>query len=301
MPRRLVLRLRERLRGVTPRGVLLSPLFFVVVLAVLVGGIAGEVITRAGRSDEVVVGNTGGSLSAFIRADGATIVVGGGNARTDLADLVGRSTVPWRRHIDLLIIPGWDDQQPIGALGLIERGGVAQVVIAGQPDSKPAWNVLLQAAANDGIPVNVVNGQNTVKVSDNVYFDLQADEPTTSATAQYTIVSLHYRQSLVSMVDVSTDGVKTLNQNGITIGRAHVLVEMRSAPTLATQDDVLLKPSASTGSQLGGTASAYSAEIRGGQRITIRLSPTQLRMPLDAFTATSSTPPTYATSSPTAP
>lgn len=301
MPPRAAVDLSDRLHGATARGVLLSPLFFVVVLAVIVGGTAGEVIARSGTSDEVVVGNTGGTLSAFIRMEGATIVVGGGNARTDLADLVGRSTVPWRRRIDLLVVPGWDDQQPIGALGLIERGGVAQVVIVGQPDNKPTWNALLQAAANHGIPVNVVNGQNTANISDDVHLDVRADEPTASPTAQWAIISLHYHKSLVSLVDISADGVQTLNRSGITLDRAHVLVEMRSAPTLMTQDDVLLRPSASTGSQLGGVAAAYSAEIRGGQRIAIHLSPSQLRMPLAALTTTGDAPTPDISSSPSAP
>ncbi len=268
------------------RRILRNPLFITIVASILLGTFSGLLLARSGSGDHVVVGNTGGTLSGVVQVNGTTIVVGGGNARTDLADLVGRSTLPWQRHIAVLIIPGWDSQQPIGALGLIERGGVAQVVILGQPADNPAWNALEQAAAHDGIPVTVASGHNRIRVSDEIQVDLLADEPNAGVTAEFTTVSLLYHHSMLTFIDASTDGIRAMNARNIAIDRSHVLAEMRPLATLPSPTDVLLQTSARTGSELSAPTAAYVGEIKSGQRISIRLAESELRFPFDALRGT---------------
>ena len=271
---------------VSARQILHNPLFITVFAATLLGTFSGLLLARAGSDDRVVVGNTGGTLSGVVQVNGTIIVVGGGNARTDLADLVGRSTLPWHRHIAVLIIPGWDNQQPIGALGLIERGGVAQVVILGQPADNPAWIALEQAAAHDGIPVAVASGHNRIRVTDDIQVDLLADEPNAGVTAEFTTVSLLYHQSTLTFIDASTDGINAMTARNIAIDRSHVLAEMRPLATLPSLTDVVLQTSARVGSELSAPAGAYFGEIKSGQRISIRLTERELRLPFDALNGT---------------
>ena len=255
----------------------------------LVGATSGEVLAGAGSGDRVVVGNTGGTLSAVIQVNGALVVVGGGNARTDLADLVGRSTVPWRRHVNLLVVPGWDDQQAIGALGLIERGGVREVVVVGTPTGSAVSRALQQSAAERGIPLSVVTGHNSVQIATGVSFDLIARQPSSGLTAEYVIGVLHYFDSSITFVDASKDGMKSMIDDKVTIERTHLLVEMRTLSSLQSQTDVILQPRAETGVSLTDNAASYIGELKAGQRMTVRLSQHELRLPLNQLSASFAT------------
>ncbi len=288
--RRAYSAIRRWMTGFEVRRFLASPLLITIVVAALVGVTSGEVLAGAGSSDRVVVGNTGGTLSAVIQVNGALIVVGGGNARTDLADLVGRSTVPWRRHVNLLVVPGWDDQQAIGALGLIERGGVREVVVVGTPTGSAVSRALQQSAAERGIPLSVITGHNSVQIATGVSLDLVAGQPSSGPTAEYVIGDLHYFDCSITIVDASKDGMKSMIGDKVTIERTHLLVEMRTLPSFQSQTDVILQPRAETGVALTDSAASYVGEIKGGQRMTVRLSQHELRLPLDQLSASYANP-----------
>jgi hypothetical protein len=296
--RRIAALVRNWTTGVPARRIVFHPLLLTVIAAALIGASGGELVARAGNGDRVAVGNTGGTLSGVIQVDDALIVVGGGNARTDLADLVGRSTVPWHRKIDLLVVPGWDDQQPIGALGLLERGEVVQVVIAGQPADKPVWTALEQQAARDGIPVSIVTGDNTVKVSPHVELEIRAGQPTAAETDPFSVVALLYHASRITFIDASADGIRSMTANNVTLDRTHVLVAIRPATTLQLQSDILLQPRAVSKSDVSDYQASFTGEVRSGHNITIRLKPHEIRLPLDTVTGVSTN--TSATPQPTA-
>lgn len=260
------------------------PLLITIIASVLLGGVSGELIAGASDGDRVIVGNTGGTLSGVIVAGGRMIVIGGGNARSDLADLVGRSTVPWRYHIDLLIIPGWDDHQPIGALGVIERGGVAEIVIAGQPDDTPVWIAVQQAAANNGIPVTIVNGHDIVNVAPEVILDLWSGPPTTGATYEFAVVSLRYHESLLAFVDASKNGLQAMMTSGVSLDRSHVLVAMRPLIGVSPATSVLLQPRAGVASDVPTRFAPFTGEVRSGRQVTVRLNDHEMRLPLAAVT-----------------
>ncbi len=296
--RRVRSRIRQRVSGVSTRH-LLHPLVLTIIVSAMLGGASGDLIATAGSGDRVTIGNTGGTLSGVVQAGGAVIVIGGGNARTDLADLVGRSTVPWRHRIDLLIVPGWDDQQSIGALGLMERGGVAEIVIAGQPGDTPVWNALQQAAAREGIPVTVVSGRNVIDIAPGVVLELEAGEPSTGATDEFAVAALRYHQSTLTFVDASKAGLQAMTANNISLDQSHILAAVRPLTSVFPHAEVLFQARATAGSDLSAQVSPFAGEIRSGQHVTVRLTKSELRLPLAAVTgygtgAFSSTPPSAA-------
>ncbi len=284
-PRRAFSAIRTWIAGASARRHLTNPILITILAASLIGVTSGEVLASTGSGDRMVVGNTGGTLSAVIQVKGTVVVIGGGNARTDLADLVGRSTVPWRRHVNLLVVPGWDDQQAIGALGLIERGDVKQIVVLGTPSDSAIARALQQAAAERAIPLTVVTGQNSVSIASDISLDLLAAQPTSDVTPEYAVVTLHYYDSSITFVDASKDGVKSMSGDSVEIGRTHLLVEMRTFPSLQLSANVMLQPRAETNATLSDSTSSYVGEIMGGQRITVRLSKRELRLPIDHLTA----------------
>src|SRR5690606_34707542 len=111
-------RLRRRTRrvvetldhGLTPRRLLPIAL----ILGVLLGWGVGQIASAAATSrDQIVAGNTAGTLSVRLALDGTRIVIGGGDARAELADLVERSSLPWARSIHLLLVPASDTRHAI--------------------------------------------------------------------------------------------------------------------------------------------------------------------------------------------
>ena len=73
---------------------LTRPITLTIIVATVFGASAGQIFAKAGDGNRVVVGNTGGTLSSVIQLNNSLIVFGGGNARTDLADLVGVQRYP---------------------------------------------------------------------------------------------------------------------------------------------------------------------------------------------------------------
>ena len=293
--RRVLSEIRRIIRALPIRHLLTNPLVITILVASLVGVTSGEVVAGSGGADRVVIGNTGGTLSAVIQVNGSLVVIGGGNARTDLADLVGRSTVPWRRHINLLIVPGWDDQQAIGALGLVERGGVKQLVILGTPPDSAVSRALQQAAAERGIPLSVVTGHNAVDLAHGDSLELEAGQPSANTAPEYAVFVVHYGDSSITFVDATNDGLKAMIGDGVNVERTHVLVEMRSLAGLSVSADVLLEPRANSAAALAESPALYLGEIKSGQRVTIRLSQHELRLPLDQLSTSNATPEPFST------
>lgn len=272
--------IRDWLADLPARHPSVLPVIAAILIGALVGAGSGDWVARAESGDQIVVGNTGTTLSSVIRVGGSIVVIGGGSTRTGLADLVGRSTVPWNRHVDLLILPGWDDQQSIGALGLLQRGGVRRLVVVGQPGTTAVWTALEQEAARDTIPLDVVSGENDVAISPDVELDLAGDQTGTSETAQFFLASLHYHDSMLSFIDASKDGVKAMSAANASVVRAHLLIAMRPPATLQAREDVLLQPTEASAGDVTPENTSYAGEIRQGAHLVIHLRPEEIRLPL---------------------
>ena len=280
----------SRPRWIPP--VITRPLLLTIAVAALLGASAGQIFAHAGDGTRVVVGNTGGTLSSVIQLNDTLIVFGGGNARSDLADLVGRSTLPWRRQIDLLIVPGWDNQQVIGALGLLERGDVAQIVILGQPSTGTIWSVFYQSASSHAVPVTVASGINRVAIAPNVDLRLIAAAPSSGATDEYAMLTLHYHDVSFSFLDASTAGISSMMAANVQPERTHGIALSRRVTGLSTQSVLLLQPPAKRSSDIVDEAETYSGEIDAGQRVEIRLSDDQLSLDLKSVKLVGAASPT---------
>jgi hypothetical protein len=277
--RRLRLSLTRRSLG----NLLIRPTTLTILVAALLGAGSGQLLANAGDNDEVIIGNTGGTLSSIIRVDNALIVFGGGNARSDLADLLGRATLPWRRQVDLLIIPGWDDQQAIGALGLLDRQDVKQIVILGQPSTETVWTVLYQKASSRAIPVNVASNRSHVDIAPDVRLELAAGDPLSSQPPAFALLTLRFHAVQLAFLDVSKDAIEALNSAGLRPARAHALVLTRAATGLTTASTLRIQSPATRTSDFDLASSNYQRELGSGERMTIGLAPNELRLELDGI------------------
>jgi hypothetical protein len=260
---------------------LVRPITLTVISAILLGATAGQLLAGAGDNDQIVVGNTGGTLSSIIRVDQTLIVFGGGNARSDLADLLGRSTLPWKRNGDLLVIPGWDNEQAVGALGLLERQDVEQIVILGQPSTATVWTVLYQTASSHAVPVNVASNQSRVEIGPGASLVLTAADPLSRESTEFALLTLQYHALRVSFLDASNDGIAALDDGNSVPARTHALVFSRAANGLATTAALRLQPTSAKSDDFDIASSSYQRELGRGERITIGVGPDQLRLNLD--------------------
>jgi hypothetical protein len=263
----------------------------VVSLALLGGLLGGLGISRLDQGDQIVVGNTAGTLSAVMRLGGRLIVVGGGDSRTDLSDLVGRSTLPWSRRIDLLIVPGWDSQQVVGALGLIESGDVRELAILGTPSGHPDWSLLLQSAAQRDIVVSQIAGERAISLDDGISLDLLAPSQDVSDLPA-ALVRLRYHGNEVTLADIaSTADRKSLAGWDALPTQTNLLVATRPLAPSLISSPVVLRPQARQSSEIDALAPSYVADLAPGTHFSIALHGSQFRLPANHLHAEFASPP----------
>ena len=248
-----------------------------VIALALVGGLFGGLaVGRLDDGDRIMVGNTAGTLSVVIRIDGRLVVVGGGDDRGDLRDLVGRATLPWARRVDLLVVPGWDSEQVVGALGLIEGGDVRSMTILGATSAHPGWALLEQAAGQRDIAVSHLIAEQQLALADGVSLQLQAP-PTTDTRAA--LVRLDYHGNEITLADIGTSGGETRADWDVLPLRTNLLIAARPVDPDLISAEVVLQPAARQRSELPPLAPGYVGELRPGERLAIRLSGDQVRLP----------------------
>ncbi|MFN3336935.1 MAG: hypothetical protein ACK42I_05460, partial [Thermomicrobium sp.] len=75
----------------------------------LIGGLLFSSFAVSYRpTGRLVVGGTGRFLSVVFLLGDREIILGGGTVPNDVVELADRSTVPWQRPYELLILPSWD-------------------------------------------------------------------------------------------------------------------------------------------------------------------------------------------------
>lgn len=255
-----------------------------VVVTILVAGLVGLGMgigaAHVVHDDRVTVGYTGGTLSAALSIDNSLIVIGGGSSRADLADFVDRSTLPWRRHVDLLVVPAGDTRHVAGAVGLIQHGTVAEVAILGDPGSDSTWTLLRSEAARYHTSVTILTGQQRLALAPGRELVLDAglsddaDRPGPSAL-------LRYGQARIALVDWPTT-LPTADATTPVPPAAEVLISLRADSPLGPSAASVFLRAAPSGVSVAGSTGAYVGDVAAGQRVTLGLRDDQIRLPAGA-------------------
>lgn len=260
----------------TPR--ILIPI--VLLLAVIGGLTAGRVMASRGDDDRLVIGNTAGTLSAVLQLHNTRIAIGGGNSYADLTDFVDRSTLPWKRQVGLLVIPGWDGRHVAGALGLVERGPVDGIAVIGTRGSEPEWGIMEEAARRSGASIRYLAGEHRLTIEDGVTFTFEASPSGDQTDTGAATITLNYHGAKFVFVDAATANEKAWNRVTNGVDTTRILVSLRSPAELAAQGArVAIRPVARRSSDLAVTGADYTGDLTTGSRLTIRLRPGEVRIP----------------------
>jgi hypothetical protein len=269
----------ERARAIADR---LTPRIVLpigVLLAVIVGLVAGRMMAGLGSDDRLVIGNTAGTLSAVLQVHDTRIAIGGGNSYADLTDFVDRSTLPWKRRIGLLVIPGWDSRHLAGALGLVERGPVDGIAVIGTRGSEQEWGIMETSARDSGAGIRYLAGEHRLTVEDGVTLSFDAAASGGQTDPGAATITLNYHGAKIVFVDATTSNQKVWNSVRDNAG-AQILVSLRSPADLAgTAARVTIRPVARRSSDLAASGAEYTGDLVSGSRLTIRLRPGELRIP----------------------
>ncbi|MDI3341922.1 MAG: hypothetical protein QJR03_15465 [Sphaerobacter sp.] len=251
----------------------------VLLLALGIGLGLGWAAARLGQGDHLSVGNTGGSLSTLIRVSGKTIVVGGSASVDDLAEFVDRTTLPWQRHIHLLVVPA-DDELAMGALALVERGGVGAVAVLGLPGNDPVWTRLERAASDHGIEHRYLTGAHRVPLSDGSDLLLAAPAPDDARGGARALLRHGQVRVRIAGPGASPD------DHGVTGEPATALIQVLAVDAAPQSPvPVVVRPHAERAGTLAPDppAARFVTEIARGDRISISLERDTLRLPSDAL------------------
>ncbi len=238
------------------------------------GLIAGALLTQWSLGDRLVIGGTSQELSVLLEIDGQRIVIGGGSSRSDLVDFIDRSTLPWDRQVDLLLVPAWDERHLPGALDLIERRPVRGIVLLGLPGSAPAWTLLERAAQARQITVRYVAEPQRVTLADLFWLELY---PAADGNRERgTRVLIHLGDVRVAVVDAPKDD----RDQWAATADAHLLVAMRQPPAGLGPVPLVARPLPRRPSDFVQIDVAYELVLDRGQRSTFRFTSHELRVPL---------------------
>lgn len=240
------------------------------------------------RGGRLAVGNTGQMLSGVIRNDDALVVIGGGTTRTDLADLVDRSTLPWHRHISLLVI-GTNSDQALGALEVIRRGGVETVAVAGIPTSEPVWDLVDSEAAQHHTRVKYVNQATRVTVTPGVAVELVPVESKSDASSTGAIVRVHAGAIRINWITGISKDSRIPPGDPLFDLRANVLIDADggAVPPGAEKPALSFQPAAKRSSAMAKPTSRLTRTLNNGDQLQLRFSGNALWLPRNQVTDTS--------------
>jgi hypothetical protein len=241
---------------------------------------------KTGGQDRLVIGNTAGTLSVLLQVDRLRIVIGGGESRSNLADFVDRTTLPWDRQVSLLVIPGWDEHHAAGALGLVSRGTADGIIVAGSNPRSPTWFTLADEARRNGIRARYLAGEHSLDITGGVSLRLEDAGSSDGEDQEGVTISLHYHDAEVLIVGAPRSAGGRWADVIQASQDTHVLISMRPpVDRAATSATVAVRSVPIWSTDLTATGAAYVANMTNGSRLTIRLQPEELCLPLGRLSA----------------
>jgi hypothetical protein len=251
--------------------------FFILVL-ILAGIALAGATSRIEPADKIRVANTAGTLTTLVSFSDQRILIGAGGSRSHAADFIGRATRPWDREIDLLIIPGWDDQHVTGALGLLERRSVLGIAVVGIPDEDPIWTLLEREAEFRDVPLRYITRPSQL----HLHGDSMVKLAETQGDDEGMIVRVALNDKRIDVVDAQNPTEIRGPIDSFDQASEHIVISTRSqlipstfAPTLA------VVPDAFWAGDFEGFASPYQVSLARNQSVEIDVEDEALRLPLE--------------------
>jgi hypothetical protein len=258
---------KAAVRLVSLRSTIAQPALAWLAFGLLLGTVLGTAASQLRPTDRLVVGGTGRTLSVLLVTDRAEVLIGGGTDPNDAADFVDRSTVPWQRPLELLVVPAWDPEHVPGALGIIERGNVHSIVVWGEAGNQPAWTVLERRARTAGVSLEWIRETAVIPIDATTRLVLQA-LPDGGA------ICLERGELRIVILDTAGERPsRACRQSAATIS-------LRRAITPEAR--FLVRPRPLRASELASSA-PYEVQLERGERLTVRLQDGELRLPLGAL------------------
>jgi hypothetical protein len=247
--------------------------------AASVGAILAGIASQIEPDNRITIGNTGGTLSVLVELQDTRVLVGAGPSRSHAADLIGRSTRPWDREIDLLIIPGWDDRHAPGAIGLLERESIDGIAVVGLPGDEPSWTLLEREAEQRGVAIAYLDRPSNLDLDDEVHFAFSG----LAEGSEGAWVRLEHRGKRIDIVD--TDDVDSAAPDPRSFERRndHLLINVRGQNSpRELSPDVLVIPEPFWQRDFAEIDSPYFVSLARNEQLRIHLSDNEIRLPLDA-------------------
>lgn len=236
----------------------------------LIGLIGGLLFSSFASSYQpnghIVVGGTGRTLSVVFLLGDREIIVGGGSVPNDVVELADRSTVPWQRPYELLIVPSWDTEHVPGALSLIERGAIRSVAIVGPVKSDPVWTILERQAELHHTAVRFLTAPSRLLLDQNTTLEFLPSEVGLVACLRSGSLVVEVRDQRVSA------------QLPANCGQSAAVVSLRQS-SLADAP-LLIRPRPRRAQELVNSA-RYEIQLDRGERVTLRLGASELRVRRD--------------------
>lgn len=237
----------------------------------LIGLIGGLLFSSFASSYQpnghIVVGGTGRTLSVVFLLGDSEIIVGGGSVPNDVVELADRSTVPWQRPYELLIVPSWDTEHVPGALSLIERGAIRSVAIVGSVKSDPVWTILERQAELHHTAVRFITEPSRLLLDQNTTLELLPSEAG--------LVTCLWSGPLV----VEVRDQRASAQLAYHCGKPTTAVVSLRQSSLADAP-LLIRPRPRRAQELVNSA-RYEIQLDRGERVTLRLGASELRVRRD--------------------
>lgn len=264
-------------------------LWFLVPASLIVGVGLGWFMSSLDDGNRIAIGNTGKTLSTVVRDDGALIIIGGGTSRTDLADLVDRSTLPWHRRVDLLIL-GTNGDQALGALDLIQRDAVSCVLVTGIPESEPIWDLVEREAARQHVEVKYVDRAMRVHVAKKLTIESVPVDHNSAKGSTATLVRVRAGLLRFTWVSgLSTDSRLTAGDPLYDI-QSNVLIDSDGGklPTPSVNPELSIQPAAARAGSVQTIPSHFTATLDSGELLQLRFSENEIELPQNRVVDTES-------------
>jgi hypothetical protein len=243
---------------------------------VVTGILLSVVVSILDFDDRIVVGNTGGTLSSLIEVDQERILIGAGPSRSHAADLIGRTTRPWDREVDLLILPGWDDHHVAGAIGLIERRAVHAIAVVGLPGEEVSWTILEREARDHDVPITFISRPSTLDLSGNSELVVTlADDDGGSW------IRLIHKGKQIDFIDSDSPERSAPDRSVLSTKSDHILVNLRGfREPHQTHPIVLVSPSPHWQYDFEEIQASFHVAVDRNEHVEITAHPRQIRVPM---------------------